>query len=384
MKHILHFCCGILLCSLAQAQEGSYSLKYGGYWDFDHSGYNLVVDPQTGNLLVGNKPQSSATKGTLFEFDKDSVVLQNTYFEGNQGDSAFSVNNFTIDREGNIYSVNNSLVRKFNKDKKYKGIFLSLEAENENNNYTDNLDLGSDGNLYYNTFVDIYSRNPETGLQTAKLGVGFGNGDDQFYTLEDMYFDKALPYFYTVDGLKNRVCKHDMQGHFLKCAGKSGGGAGNFSDFPRQVGVGSDGKVFVAYGSTDVNVYDNELNFLYKLPKYENTCCQLGIDDIQPGTDGIVYILDRNIGLIKYTPQPLTSVKDGQLLAGLKIYPSPAQGGSFTVDTEEPVAQVTLMNSTGQQEQHSSAQIQTQMTGLLLLKVRMASGKELVGKVVVE
>lgn len=387
MKQIRHFLGAILLglSIWAQAQTGNYNLKYGGYWDFDRPSFRLIAHPQTGNLFVGNALSGTDTAGAIFEFDKDSVLLQNTYFEGNLADSAFVLGNFTIDKEGNFYSVNNSLIKKFDQNHHYKGVFLSLEGKQETEAYAGNLDLGSDGNLYYNTFTDtIYGLNPKTASQVAKLSIGSGNNVDQFLTIEDMYFDKTQPYFYTVDGLKARVCKHDMQGHFLKCTGKRGGSPGDFSDFPHGVTVGSDGKIFVAYKDLDVNVYDNELNFLYKLPYYTHTCCQLRITDLQPGADGVIYLLDVNIGLIKYTPQFVSGLRDGVQVSELKIYPSPAQGGHFVVDSPEPVAQVNLVGSTGQQELHSGAEIHTKMSGLLLLKVTLASGRELVGKVVVE
>ena len=60
--------------------------------------------------------------------------------------------------------------------------------------------------------------------------------------------------------------------------------------------------------------------------------------------------------------------------ANLKIYPNPSANGRFSIESEEKIKEITLVNALGQKEVFYSSDIQTSLNGLLVAIIETESG----------
>ncbi|MEN6343417.1 MAG: dockerin type I domain-containing protein [Methanospirillum sp.] len=253
-----------------------------------------------GNIYVRN------TSGAVFKYDSNGASLIGTWSSPSHDDVSQGV---AVDGTGNVYLTSPLLrvVTEFGPSGGPPITYWGLGLRGEVSFFMPgSIDLDDDGNIYVVDEV-VVKKFDSTGTVLAQWG-GYGSENGTFDSPMDIAADRSGN-VYVADAYNGRIQKFDSRGTFIAAWGTNGSADGQFYH-PGSVAVDSAGNVYVA---------DSGNNRLQKFTSTGTLVATWGGDELSEprgcavDSAGNVYVADyRNDRVCKYsrlgaTPMPTPS-----------------------------------------------------------------------------
>jgi len=337
---------------------------------FDPSGKLYVVDASNGRGI-----KIYTANGTYIE----------TWRNPGTGDGQFyQATGIAIDASGNIYISETRRIQKFDSNKNFITKWGSLGTGNGQFGFIRGIAVDASNLVYvsdsYPNVNDRVQKFSSTGSYISQWGVT-GSGNGQFNLPGSIAID-ASGNVYVSDEGNFRIQKFTNTGSYLTQWGSIGSSDGQFGGSlgVSRMGLSFDpaGYIYVAdYGNIRIQKFSNSGTFLLKFgTEGTGTGEILGANDVIVSSTNKIFVGDsphaRVLMFSTSGTTPIVSQNNNSTLTS-SVYPNPSTG-NLTIETEEEVQSVTLINALGQRETHTSAYVNTNMKGLLIVEIKTDKG----------